>query len=71
MTQFHNNTELKKGKHLTQAECAQISILKSEGYSNRQIAARLGSACDFRSYFASVLTVILHSQFRNPAVFVK
>lgn len=27
--------------------------------------------CDFRSYFASVLTVILHTQFRNPAVFVK
>lgn len=44
MTQFHNNTESIKGKHLTQAERAQISILKSEGYSNRQIAERLGRA---------------------------
>ena len=44
MTPLHDTTESIKGKHLTQAERAQIEILKQENYSNRAIAARLGRA---------------------------
>lgn len=44
MTQFHDNTESIKEKHLTQDERAQIEILKKEKYSNRAIASRLGCA---------------------------
>src|SRR5699024_1598072 len=44
MTQFHDNTESIKDKHLTKDERAQIEILKQEKYSNRAIARRLRRA---------------------------
>ncbi len=44
MTQFHDNTELQEGKHLTKDERAQIAILKRENYSHLQIVKRLGRA---------------------------
>lgn len=42
MTQTYNNTNLRKGKHLSYSERCQIAILKKESYSNRQIAKVLG-----------------------------
>jgi IS30 family transposase len=38
MTQNHDNTVSRKGKHLSYSERCQIAILKKEGYSNRQVA---------------------------------
>ncbi|MFZ2744015.1 MAG: helix-turn-helix domain-containing protein [Trichococcus flocculiformis] len=38
MTQNHDNTVSRKGKHLTYSERCQIAILKKENYSNRQVA---------------------------------
>lgn len=42
MTQTYNNTNLRKGIHLSYSERCQIAILKKERYSNRQIAKVLG-----------------------------
>ncbi|HFN2080424.1 TPA: IS30 family transposase, partial [Enterococcus faecium] len=42
MTQNHDNTVSRKGKHLTYSERCQIAILKKENYSNRQVADVLG-----------------------------
>ena len=42
MTQTHDNTVSRKGKHLSYSERCQIAILKKEGYSNRQVAKVLG-----------------------------
>lgn len=44
MTQINNNTNSRKGKHLSYAERCQIAILKKEGYSNRKIATVLNRA---------------------------
>jgi len=41
MTQTHDNTVPRKGKHLSYSERCQIAILKKEGYSNRQVAKAL------------------------------
>ena len=42
MTQTHDNTVSRKGKHLSYSERCQIAILKKEGYSNRKVAKVLG-----------------------------
>ncbi|EME7141949.1 IS30 family transposase [Enterococcus faecium] len=42
MTQNHDNTVSRKGKHLTYSERCQIAILKKENYSNRQVVDVLG-----------------------------
>lgn len=44
MTQTKNIIDSRKEKHLSYAERSQISILKKEGYSNRQVASALGRA---------------------------
>ena len=44
MTQINNNTNSRKGKHLSYAERCQIAILKKEGYSNRKSATVLNRA---------------------------
>ncbi|GEN50366.1 hypothetical protein APE02nite_10310 [Alkalibacterium pelagium] len=42
MTHSNDNTLARKGKNLSYAERAQIAVLKTESYSNRQIASALG-----------------------------
>nr|WP_208559060.1 helix-turn-helix domain-containing protein [Marinilactibacillus kalidii] len=42
MTHSNDNTSARKGKHLSYSERSQIAILKTENYSNRQIANALG-----------------------------
>lgn len=42
MPQIYNSTNLRKGKHLSYSERCQITILKKENYSHRQIAKVLG-----------------------------
>lgn len=44
MTQINDNTNSRKGKHLTYSERSQIMVLKKENYSNRKIAAILNKA---------------------------
>lgn len=42
MTHSNDNTLARKGKHLSYSERSQIAILKTENYSNRQVAKALG-----------------------------
>jgi len=42
MTHSNDNTLVRKGKHLSYSERAQIAVLKKEDYSNRHIAKVIG-----------------------------
>jgi len=44
MTQIKDNTNSRKGKHLSYSERSQIMVLKKENYSNREIAKVLNRA---------------------------
>uniref|UniRef100_UPI00131F31D4 helix-turn-helix domain-containing protein n=1 Tax=Mycobacterium tuberculosis TaxID=1773 RepID=UPI00131F31D4 len=42
MTHYNDNTLARNGKHLSYSDRSQIAILKTENYSNREVARALG-----------------------------